>query len=147
MKKFYQLTSLVLCFSLIFSFTSLASPPPPARLGGGPSESAVWEYNRTIYKSLSASAIDDLADDAYRTITGSNASRDSHIYRIASLVAGLNTGISIFSTFFSTTQTNLLQSSYNEISRIANRNTPYTLKFHEYIRRATGARFVVCVRY
>lgn len=119
------------------------------RLGGGPSPSAVWTYNKSYSRTFSHSQLLKLSGK-YQGVMNSNAYKRGKIAYDASVIAlgymGLGIGGSIASTVlssFGNTYHSEIQRSANVLSNAASKKKSVTLKIKEYIRPATGAKLVV----
>ena len=120
-----------------------------SRLGGGPSPSAAWTYNKSYSRTFSHSQLLKLSGK-YQGIMNSSGYKRGKIAYDASVIAlgymGLGVGGSVASTVISSfgkTYHSEIQRSANIISNAASKKKSVTLKVKEYIRPATGAKLVL----
>lgn len=119
------------------------------RLGGGPSPSAAWTYNKSYSRTFSHSQLLKLSGK-YQGVMNSSGYKRGKIAYDASVIAlgymGLGVGGSVASTVISSfgkTYHSEIQRSANIISNAASKKKSVTLKVKEYIRPATGAKLVL----
>lgn len=119
------------------------------KLGGGPSPSAAWTYNKSYSRTFSHSQLLKLSGK-YQGVMNSSGYKRGKIAYDASVIAlgymGLGVGGSVASTVlssFGNTYHSEIQRSANIISNAASKKKSVTLKVKEYIRPATGAKLVV----
>lgn len=118
------------------------------RLGGGPSPSAAWTYNRSYTRTLTASQLDRLSAKYQSNINSSTFAAGQYAYNVSLTALGIwggkpGTITSAIMGIFGKTYHSEIQRSANVIANAASKNKSMTLRVKEYIRPANGAKMIL----
>lgn len=119
------------------------------RLGGGPSPSAAWTYNRSYSHTFTASQLNNLSAKYQGIMNSSDYTRGKKAYDASVTALGyMGKGItgSVVAnvlSLFGKTYHSEIQRSANVLATAASKKKSVTLKVKEYVRPANGAKMIL----